>query len=300
MLEGLKNYLGESVQVDHCAGSDAAAITEAIAAADAVVVVVGNRHDDEGEFIMNSKNSPGGDRDHLSLRPDEVAMIRAAARENSNLVVVLIGGSAITLSEWEQEVPGILLAYYPGMEGGNAVARTLFGEVNPGGKLPFSIPLDSSQLPFFDKNAETIEYGYYHGYTLLQKEGQEPAYAFGFGESYTRFELTGAVFERRGDSFWAEITIQNAGECAGDEVLQLYMGCSQSEVDRPLRILRDFKRVSLEPGESMQVCLSAPLDTLSWYDETEKVWVQEDAAHEMYIGTSSRPEDLVSGLVTIA
>ncbi len=300
VLEGLKNYLGESVQVDHCAGSDAAAITEAIAAADAVVVVVGNRHDDEGEFIMNSKNSPGGDRDHLSLRPDEVAMIRAAARENSNLVVVLIGGSAITLSEWEQEVPGILLAYYPGMEGGNAVARTLFGEVNPGGKLPFSIPLDSSQLPFFDKNAETIEYGYYHGYTLLQKEGQEPAYAFGFGESYTRFELTGAVFERRGDSFWAEITIQNAGECAGDEVLQLYMGCSQSEVDRPLRILRDFKRVSLEPGESMQVCLSAPLDTLSWYDETEKVWVQEDAAHEMYIGTSSRPEDLVSGLVTIA
>ena len=212
---------------------------------------------------------------------------------------MLIGGSAITLSEWDQDAASILYAYYPGMEGGNALANTLFGESNPGGKLPFTIPADAAHLPFFDKNADSIKYGYYHGYTLLEKENIEPAYAFGFGGSYTRFELTDAEFFRKDDSLHAQATVTNTGEREGDEVIQLYVGCSQSEIDRPKKILRGFERVSLMPGESIRVTLSTGLDTLRWYDETKSDWQLEFLPHELYIGTSSRDQDLLVGVVTL-
>lgn len=297
-LEGLENLLGDSVAIDYCSGAKLDDVTRVSQSADAVVLIVGNRHSDEGEFIMNSKKSPGGDRDSLSLRAAEVALIRVAAQANDNTVVVLIGGSAITLSEWEDEVDSILMAYYPGMEGGNALARTLFGEVNPGGKLPFTIPRDAAHLPYFDKDAESIEYGHYHGYTLLNKEGIEPAYAFGFGASYTRFSLTEASFSSSAGKFLAEVTVTNTGNRTGDEIVQLYVGCSQSTVDRPDRLLRGFQRVSLEPGASTRVSLSTGVDTLRWYDESSSGWQVEDLPHELYVGTSSRVQDLVSAVVT--
>ena len=297
-LAGLKNHLGGDVIIDYCAGTDLAAATTASAAADAVVLVVGNRHSDEGEYIMNKKNSPGGDRDNLSLREDEVALIKAAAKANANTVVVLIGGSAITVSEWDQDVASILFAYYPGMEGGNALANTLFGQVNPGGKLPFTIPSDAAHLPFFDKDAKSIEYGYYHGYTLLDKENVEPAYAFGFGGSYTNFELSEPEFSAQDGQFHVRVTVTNVGDCAGDEVVQLYVGCSQSKVDRPKKILRGFERVSLQVGETVRVSLSTGFDTLRWYDEAISDWQVEGLPHELYIGTSSRHQDLMIGVAT--
>jgi beta-glucosidase len=263
-----------------------------------VVLVVGNRHCDEGEFIMNSKNSPGGDRDNLSLRAEEIALVKAATAANQNTVAVLIGGSAITLSDWEQDLAGILMAYYPGMEGGNAIARTLFGDVNPGGKLPFTIPTNAAHLPFFDKDAESIEYGYYHGYTLHEKQGNEPAYAFGYGGSYTSFELSDAKFSFQDGKFQAEVVVTNTGDCAGDEVVQLYVGCSESTVDRPARILRGFQRLSLEPGQSSQVTLHTGADTLNWYNEAIDGWQSETLPHELYIGTSSRQQDLLKGVVS--
>ena len=295
-LEGLKNALGEKVVLDYCSGTDLNAAVQACEAADAVVLVVGNRHSDEGEFIMNSKNSPGGDRDGLSLRAEEVALIRAAAEVNPNTVVVLIGGSAITVCEWQQDVPSILFAYYPGMEGGNALAKTLFGDVNPGGKLPFTIPTDAAHLPFFDKDAESIEYGYYHGYTLLNKNEIEPAYAFGYGESYTNFVLTDAKFSSQSGEFLSEVTVTNTGDCVGDEVVQLYVGCSESNVDRPGRILRGFQRISLEPGASGRVTITTDIDTLQWFDEANLSWQSETLPHELYIGTSSRLQDLIAGV----
>ncbi|MDG2304420.1 MAG: glycoside hydrolase family 3 C-terminal domain-containing protein [Candidatus Binatia bacterium] len=298
-LDGLRTHLGSDVEIDYCPGTDLAAVTAASQSADAVVLVVGNRHSDEGEYIMNSKRSPGGDRDELSLRESDVEQIKAAARGNPNTVVVLIGGSAITTSEWEQDVAAILFAYYPGMEGGNALAATLFGDVNPGGKLPFTIPTDSAHLPFFDKEAESIEYGYYHGYTLLDREAVEPAYAFGWGGSYTRFELSAPAFSADGDQFRAGVTVRNSGECAGDEVVQLYVGCSQSSVDRPKKVLRDFERVSLQPGESIRVELSVDRNTMRWYDEADGAWRLEAVPYDLHIGTSSRDQDLSTGVVSV-
>jgi beta-glucosidase len=299
-LEGLKTLLGDEVILDYCAGDDLGAAVAASKAADAVVLVVGNRHSDEGEFITNSKNSPGGDRDHLGLRPEEVALIKAAAAANTNTVAVLIGGSAITLSEWDDSVASILYAYYPGMEGGNALANTLFGLSVPGGKLPFSIPTDAAHLPFFDKNAEAIEYGYYHGYTLLDKESIEPAYAFGYGLSYSQFELSDAAFTTRDEQFIAELSVTNTGELIADEVVQLYIGCSKSSVDRPEKILRGFTRITLAPGESRRVSLTAGFDSMRWYNETESAWEFESLPYELYIGTSSRARDLIVGHVDLS
>jgi beta-glucosidase len=299
-LEGLKTLLGDEVILDYCAGEDLEAAVAASKAADAVVLVVGNRHSDEGEFITNSKNSPGGDRDHLGLRPEEVALIKAAAAANTNTVAVLIGGSAITLSEWDDSVASILYAYYPGMEGGNALANTLFGLSVPGGKLPFSIPTDAAHLPFFDKNAEAIEYGYYHGYTLLDKESIEPAYAFGYGLSYSQFELSDAAFTTRDEQFIAELSVTNTGELIADEVVQLYIGCSKSSVDRPEKILRGFTRITLAPGESRRVSLTAGFDSMRWYNETESAWEFESLPYELYIGTSSRARDLIVGHVDLS
>lgn len=297
-LEGLRNHVGDDIEIDYCVGTDLDAVAAASRAADAVLLIVGNRHSDEGEYIMNSKNSPGGDRDELSLRKDDVDRIHAAAGANSNTIVVLIGGSAITMSPWDQQVAAILFAYYPGMEGGNALAATLFGDVNPGGKLPFTIPADPAHLPFFDKEADSIEYGYYHGYTLLDREEIEPAYAFGWGSSYTRFELADAEFSADEGAFTASVTVRNAGACAGDEVVQLYVGCGQSSVDRPKKVLRGFERVSLEPGESVRVQLSADRDSMRWYDEAADEWKLEAISYEVYVGTSSRDQDLFSGVVT--
>jgi beta-glucosidase len=296
VLQGIRDYLGDDVIVDYCPGDDLEAAIAASSAADAVVIVAGNRHDDEGEFIMNSKNSPGGDRDNLTLRDEEVRLINAAAAANDNTIAVLIGGSAITISEWDEKVGSILFAYYPGMEGGNALARTLFGDANPGGKLPFTIPVDASHLPFFDKEAETIEYGYYHGYTLLEKNDVQPAYAFGYGMSYTHFELSDAGFSATEDTLQAEVTVTNTGEREGDEVIQLYVGCSESSVDRPRKILRAFDRVSLKPGGSARVKLSTNLDTMDWYDEETSQWQHEALPYELFIGTSSRELDLLSGV----
>lgn len=294
-LQGLREHLGSDVRVVHHDGKDAAAAAAVAAEADAVILIAGNRLGDEGEFVSESGRTPGGDRDHLGLRPVDVAMIDAVAGANPKSVCVLIGGSAIMLEEWRDDVAAILYAYYPGMEGGRAIARALFGEVNPGGKLPFTIPTDAAHLPFFDKHADAIEYGYYHGYTKLEKESLRPAYPFGFGLSYTRFKIENASFRVQGGEVQACADITNVGDRSGDEVLQLYVGFAASRVDRPVKLLRDFARVSLEPGQRQRVTLRCSTDSLRWYDEERGEWELESMEYQAFIGTSSRDEDLTAG-----
>ena len=299
-LEGLKKYLGSDVIIDYQSGENLVAAEEACSAADAVIFCVGYRHSDEGERIMNSEKSPGGDRDHLGLRPEEVSLLQQCAPQNTNNVVVLFGGSAITLSDWDSEVASILFAYYPGMEGGNALARTLFGDVVPGGKLPFTIVKDAAHLPFFDKNADAIEYGYYHGYTLLDREGVEPAYAFGYGLSYSRFDLSDAHFLIKDDRFEAAVSVTNSGAVTADEVVQFYIGCEDACIDMPKKVLRDFQRVTIPPGESKQVTVSAGIETMRWFDEHSGEWQLETGRYKLYVGNSSRDQDLITGEVVVS
>lgn len=198
------------------------------------------------------------------------------------------------MEEWKDAVPAILMSWYGGMEGGTAVARTLFGEVNPGGKLPFTIPERAQDLPFFDKDANTIEYGYYHGYTLFDKKSVKPAFPFGFGLSYTSFVFSSPKLREESDRLKVAVDVTNAGSRAGDEVVQLYIGAPESAIDRPVKLLRGFRRISLRPGEQERVSFEVPLDKLAWYNPQKASWELEKTKYAAYIGSSSRKFDTVA------
>jgi len=294
-LQGIKDRAGASIEVTYDSGKDFALARQAASAADAVVMIVGLAGKDEGE-AMPGPMKVGGDREDLSLRQSDLELIEAISQEKDNLVVVLEGGSAITIEEWKDKAQAILMAWYPGMEGGNAIADILFGEVNPSGKLPIIFPENTGQLPHFDKKAKSIEYGYYHGYRLFDKESLQPAFPFGFGLSYTRYaydnlRLSDKEIEKDG-LLEAKLEVTNRGEVAGDEIVQLYIGCSGSKVDRPLKELKDFTRIHLEPGETKTVSLKVKAEDLAYYDVDSGDWVVEEIEYTAYAGPSSRQEDL--------
>ena len=137
----------------------------------------------------------GGDRkDSLGLHKDEIELIKAVGPENKNSAAVLIGGNMIMMTDWKDYVNAILMAYYPGMEGGTAIAKIIFGDVNPSGKLPFVVPYRETDLPRVNWDTTEQFYEYYHGYAKLEKEGVKPLFPYGFGLSYTTFRLDNAGF----------------------------------------------------------------------------------------------------------
>jgi beta-glucosidase len=211
---------------------------------------------------------------------------------------VLIGGAAITVEEWHEKAGAILMAFYPGEQGGAALARLLLGRVNPSGKLPFTVPSDPAQLPPFDNRALSVEYGYYHGYTLAEKKGWEPRYPFGHGLSYTTYayaNLALDVSEAKEDAtVTASVDVTNTGSRPGDEVVQLYVGFPGSKVDRPVKLLRGFERVSLAPGETRRLSLPVRVKDLSYYDTAAKAWVVERLEYPVLVGSSSRSSDLLT------
>jgi beta-glucosidase len=294
-FQGFQKVLGSSAQIDCIDGKKLDEAKKLAAEADAVILVAGYSHKDEGEYASFGPFTFGGDRAQLGLHPKDVDLIKMVAPLNKNTVVVLIGSNAILMEEWKSAVPAILHAFYPGMEGGTAIARVLFGEVNPGGKLPFSIPEDVRHLPDFEKDAEHVVYGMYHGYTKLEKDGRKPAFAFGYGLSYTTFSQSNATFSVEDGQLRAAIDVNNTGERAGDQVIQFYVGFENSAVDRPKKLLRGFKRISLQPGELKRVEISCPVDRLRWYNPATSTWELERMIYQAYIGSSSRDEDLLKG-----
>ena len=297
-LAGLEQLLGDS-QVSYSDGKKLDQARKLAAEADVVILVAGYTHKDEGEYNAMGPLVFGGDRRDLRLHEDDVMLIRSIAPLNKNTVVVLIGGSAIMMEEWKAAVPAILHAFYPGMEGGTAIARVLFGDVNPSGKLPFTIPADLCHLPEFDRNAEHVEYGMYHGYTKLEKEGHQPAFAFGFGLSYTTFEVSNPRFALQGAQIIAKVDVKNAGKVFGEEVVQFYVGFDNSAIDRPKKLLRGFKRVGLNPGEIKEVVITCPVERLRWYNSETGSWELESMIYPAYIGASSRAEDLLGGTFSL-
>jgi beta-glucosidase len=267
--------------------------------ADAVVVVVGLDHLDEGESAPRKPaGERGGDRRTLALHPDEQQLVKAAAAENEKVVVVLVGGSAITMEEWKNEVPAILMAWYPGMEGGHALARILFGEVNPSGKLTVTIPANISWLPAFDPAARSVAYGYFHGYTLAEKKGIEPAFPFGFGLSYTRYSYSAvrlsAPSMATNGALVVSVDVTNAGTRGGEEVVELYAGFPRSAVERPVKLLRGFQKVALAAGETRAVHFELPAADLAYYDVAAHAWRVEATEYTVQIGGSARARELVT------
>ncbi|ANU47952.1 glycosyl hydrolase [Enterocloster clostridioformis] len=273
--------------------------------ADAVIFVVGYDYNDEGEYVAEDKKdvytgAVGGDRRNgLGLHGADRKLIEAAGPANKNSIVVLIGGNMIMLEGWKDSVASILMGYYPGMEGGTALGEIIYGDVNPSGKLPFVIPNREDQLPSVDWNGTTQYYDYYHGYRKLDKEEIRPAVPYGFGLSYTTFSVECMKAWTADGLVYACCDVKNTGGREGTEVLQMYVGFPQSKVDRPVRTLKGFKRSSLQPGEKRTVVISCPAEELAWFNEEAGSFETEHMEYEIYMGTSSAPEDLLMTTITI-
>jgi beta-glucosidase len=297
-LDGIRAVLeGNTALIQETSGRPQAA-ADAARAADAAVVVVGYTSKDEGEHLHMLGYKTGGDRVSLYLRPEDEALIQAVASVNPRTVVVIIGGSAVITERWRDRIPGILMAWYPGMEGGAALADILFGVVNPSGKLPTVFPRSAEHLPPFDPEADAVDYGYWHGYRMLDHDGREPAFPFGHGLSYTTFQYANLRLSADSVPYSGAITVSvdvaNTGDRAGDEVVQLYAGYPESAVERPVRELKAFARVSLAPGEAKTVNLVLPVRRLAYWDEERGRWWVEPVRHTILVGPSARASDLLA------
>jgi beta-glucosidase len=292
-LQGIKNSLNERINILYNDASDIEVAQQIAQSVDSVVLVVGYTFKDEGEYIPPFSKG-FGDRIDLELKKDNIKLINAVVKVNKKCVVVLVGGSAILMEKWKEKVPSILMAWYSGMEGGNALANILFGKANPSGKLPFTIPKDPSYLPYFEVDIDEIEYGYYHGYTLIEKENIEPSFPFGFGLSYTNYSYKNIQVESDKEKIIVSVDVTNIGAMTGEEVVQLYIGFENSLLDRPNKLLRGFKRVSLKAKETKSVSFEVKKDDLSWYNPENKTWDFENILYNIYIGASSRSKDLLT------
>lgn len=277
--------------------------------ADAVLIVAGYDYHDEGEYVAPQQTEgaetgdmagTGGDRYSLRSNEQDEQLINAIGKTNPKTAVVLIGGNTILTSGFEKNAPAILMAYYPGMEGGTALADIVFGDVCPSGKLPFVIPFSQDDLPYVKWDSEQQYYEYYHGYTKLDKAGKRPNYPYGFGLSYTSFTVRDPNVYTDVHGVTVSCRVKNTGNVSGDEVIQLYIGFENSKIDRPLKLLRGFARVSLEPGGETTVTIFCSAERLRYYDPVHDEWRLEHISYNAYIGTSSDMNDLLSREFTLS
>lgn len=302
-LDGISQMLPKS-EIIHYGGSNLYHARHLATEADAAIVVVGYDHKDEGERLT-PRTSPeygrsiGGDREDLRLRPEDEALIRAVCEGNPKTVVVIIGGGTIVPTDWLDRVPALLMAYYPGQEGGTALAEILFGKVNPSGKLPFVIPQQQEDLPLVNWHTDSQYYEDHHGYVRLDKTHIAPRFPYGFGLSYTTFAVSDASFHLEDGQLIGSCTVANTGTLAGDTVIQLYVGFDHSRLDRPHKLLRGFARVSLQAGARTQVTVCCPTEKLRYFDAETRQFVLEAMTYDLWIGTSSADEDLLCGSITI-
>ena len=251
-------------------------IREAVSAAEASDVAVVVAGIEEGEFR---------DRARLSLPGRQEELIEAVAATGKPVIVVLIGGSAITMSRWIDDVDAVVMAWYPGELGGNAAADVLFGDVNPSGRLPITFPIEEGQLPLAYNHKPTGR-----GDDYLDLTGH-PLFPFGFGLSYTTFEydLLRVQPDTIGPNDVARVsfTVKNTGTRTGHEVVQLYIRDVLASVARPVQELRGFQRVRLTPGETQRITMTLRAQSLAFRDAAGRR-VVEGGAIRVMVGSSSR------------
>ena len=241
--------------------------------ADYIIVTAGIH---EGEFQ---------DRSSLSLPGNQEQFIHEVSKLNKSTTVVLVGGSAIKTTDWKDKVGAILDVWYPGEEGGNAIAKVLFGAENPSGKLPITFPIEEGQLPLVYNHHPTGRGNDYYDLS------GEPLYPFGFGLSYTNFEISDLQLNKtkysEKDKIVAKVNVKNTGAKAGSEVVQLYVKDLLASVSRPIIELKGFKKVYLKPGESKQITIEVPVKELQFLDSRMN-WIVEKGTYRIMVGNSSK------------
>lgn len=238
--------------------------------------------------------SEGGDRPDMKLPGRQDELIRAVAAANPNTVVALNVGAPVEMP-WVDQVAGLLLLYYPGQEGGSAIARILFGDANPSGKLPITLPRRLEDNPTYINypGAQEVHYGegIFVGYRYYDFKDIEPLFPFGHGLSYTSFEygdLRLPETVKAGAPLEVQVTVKNTGARAGKEVVQLYLRDVTAALVRPLKELKGFQKVLLQPGESQVLRFSLAARDLSYYNLYKGGWVAEPGTFEVLVGASSR------------
>ncbi len=266
-----------------------AAIEEAVSAAkaaDIVLLFVGRN----GEW-----DTEGSDLDHIRLPGRQDELIAKVAEANDNVVVVLQTGGPIEMP-WLDKVGAVLQGWYPGQEAGNAIADVLFGDAEPGGRLPQTFPVRWEDNPTYTDDPEIypgkdgrVRYaeGVFIGHRHYDAKGITPMFPFGFGLSYTEFDLTGIEVAAGPDEVIVSTTLRNIGGREGSTVVQLYVGEERPKVARPLRELKSFAKVSLAPGESRQVSLKLSPRDFAYFDVTAGVWRIDAGNFKLWLGFSA-------------
>ncbi|MBQ7957029.1 MAG: glycoside hydrolase family 3 C-terminal domain-containing protein [Clostridia bacterium] len=303
-FEGMKNRFGEE-NVLLYNGCDTKKAKEVSSQCEYIVVCVGSDWLQEGEFLVNMGNvkkkpkGSGGDRVDLRIPEEDVNLIKELSKLGKKLIVNIMGGSAYVIKEWIDCADSIVMSFYSGIEGGNALADVLSGDVNPGGKLPFTIAENEKDYPSFlhiGSEEKNIDYGYYHGYTLFDKKNIKPHFAFGYGLSYTDFEVENPVCEVEGNEITVCADVVNKGDFCGDEVIQVYVSSKNTETDRPVKLLKGFKRVKVEKGGKVTAEIKVETDDIRFYNPENGEW-SLDKEYEIFVGNSS--DNIISaGTVT--
>jgi beta-glucosidase len=234
----------------------------------------------------------------LDLPDDQLALIAVAQATSKPVIVVIIAGSAVMVETWHDNADAILQTFYSGMEGGSALAKILFGDVSPSGKLPFTVAREATDYPYFDKNAHNITYDGYHGYTLLERDNKLARYAFGHGLSYADFtygELTAHVSEQAIDM---QIPVTNTSKITADIITQFYVSFPGVATTRPQKLLKAFQRVTLQPNETRIISAYIAKKDLRWRNPGIHRWELESGTYQVHAGNSSLDENLQSISVT--
>ncbi|HEX9046679.1 MAG TPA: glycoside hydrolase family 3 N-terminal domain-containing protein, partial [Verrucomicrobiae bacterium] len=315
VLDGIKARLGNSVNVLHAEGckitvggswqqdvvvaSDAAEdrqqIAEAVAVArqaDVIVLAIGGNEQTSREAWALTHM---GDSTCLDLVGRQDELVDAMVATGKPVVALLFNGRPISINNVAQKVPAILECWYLGQECGHAVAEVLFGDFNPGGKLPISIPRSVGQLPIYYNHKPSARRGFLW-------DDAKPLFAFGFGLSYTTFALANLRLAKkkigRKDSTRVLVDVTNTGKRAGAEVVQLYIRDLVSSVTRPVKELKGFKKLELQPGQTQTVALDITPESLAFYNVDLK-YVVEPGEFAIMVGTSSRDSDLQTVILTV-
>jgi beta-glucosidase len=305
-LEGLRKIAGESVKVNYAAGytikkdgtSDRQLLAEAVKLArssDVVVFVGGWIHGYSDGWNDNAYDAEGQDKPNMTLPFGQDELINAVLKANPKTIVVMMGGGPMDMTAWINQSRAVLFTGYPGMEGGNALARIIFGDVNPSGKTTFSFPkkLEDSpahkigEYPGADK---TVQYkdDVFVGYRYFDTYNVEPLFPFGHGLSYSDFKYTDLVATGEGDSATVKLSVTNKGGLAGAEVVQIYVHDNEASVKRPEKELKAFRKVFLAGGETRTIEFKLGAAAFQYYDEEKKEWVLERGKFTVKVGSSSR------------
>ena len=251
----------------------------------------------------NHQDCEGHDRKEFGLPYGQDQLIEALVKTNPRLVYVNISGNAVAMP-WLAKVPAVVQGWFIGSEAGEALASVLSGDVNPSGKLPFTWHQQLNDCGAHALNTypgtwredykiidEEYKEGIYVGYRWTDKQKNKPLFAFGHGLSYTTFKLGKATADKAqltaDEKISFTVNVTNTGKCAGAETIQLYISDKEASVDRPVKELKAFSKVFLQPGESRDVVLTIGRDALSFYDEATHAWVAEPGVFEALIGTAS-------------